>query len=101
MMSDEAFRIYYTAASLRAAIQKSTIRYAKQCRETQRDYEMIAWGLIALCKPGKSDEYYLAVAERAIYRAYRRDYERRVYHLSDVELMSTREYAMWSTGRFE
>jgi hypothetical protein len=100
MMTDEAFSVYYRNVSLREKIRQYCRRHAKSCVETQQDYEMIAWGQIALCTAGKSEDYYYRIAERAIYRAYRRDYERRTYHLSDIELMSAAEYAMWSTGSF-
>lgn len=98
MMTDDAFKLYYYKQNIRDAIRTESIRYAKNRPEFQQDLIQIAWGRIAMCESGHSDEYYIEVAEKAIFNEYWKVWARNRYDLEYVETMGTDEYLMWSKG---
>lgn len=98
MMSDETFAVYYDRPAISAFITQYSVRHAKRRPDMQLDLKQTAWMHISMAQPGKTDDYYIAIAQRAMYNEYRREYFERKYKLSFEEGMTTDEHDMWRRG---
>lgn len=100
MMTDEVFRLFYEDKKLKDYICNQAIRYSKHDRDYQKDLVQVAWGRIALCRSGKTAEYYMKQAHTAMKTEWQRAWRIREYGLSGIETLTAEECQAWQRGYY-
>lgn len=100
MMADEVFAVFYRDRELRDRLIECAKLAARGDEDRASDLLQVGWLHVAMCKPGRTMDYYCEVAEKAIERERWKWRCRREYSLDAIECMSHAEFSMWSRGHY-